>query len=85
MNNSQESWHKQYANDVGDHPTFNKLIEQFRVEQKNTTILHSQLKGGDFYQRKQTSKDKDACIKEIVLLYGTISFNEFCERLISNL
>ena len=84
-NNSLESWHKVFANDAGDHPTVNKLVEQFRVEQKNTMILLAQLKSGDLYSKRVSSRDRDANIKEIVLLYGTITFEDFCDRLIPNL
>ena len=55
-NNSLESWHKQFELDVGKHPTTNKLVEQFRIEQKNTEILIEQLKAGDVYKKKITRR-----------------------------
>ena len=84
-NNSLESWHNVFATDVGDHPTVNKAIEQFRLKQKNTEILYKQLLSGDCYTKRKKSIDKDYMIKEVVLLYGNLNFDKFCERLISNL
>ena len=34
-NNNLEAWHKQFEVDARIHPTENKLIQQFRLEQKN--------------------------------------------------
>ncbi len=42
-NNSQESWHKCFASDAKVQTTFNKLVDQFRLEQKHTEIIHSKL------------------------------------------
>ncbi len=45
-NNSQESWPKCFASDAKVHPTFNKLVNQFRLEQKHTEIIHSKILAG---------------------------------------
>ena len=44
--------------DVKKHPTVYKLINQFRIEQKNTELLYAQIKSGDNYRRKQAEVDK---------------------------
>jgi hypothetical protein len=46
-NNSQESWHKCFAGDAKIHPTFNKLVDHFRLEQKHTENIYSQILSGD--------------------------------------
>ena len=51
-NNTIESWHKQFENDCGKHPIVNKLVEQMRVEQKNTEIVFKQIQSGDIYVKK---------------------------------
>ena len=79
-----ECWYTVFAYDVGVHPTVNKVVEQFRVEQKNTDIVYIQLISKDFYEQSKINKEKDIKIKEVVLLYGTMSFENFCERLIAN-
>ena len=43
---------------VKNHPTLYKLINHFRIEQKNTELLHAQIKSGDFYKRKNSEVDK---------------------------
>lgn len=48
-NNSQESWHRVFAEDAHVHPTFNKLIEHFRLEQKNTDVIVSQIQSGKIF------------------------------------
>ena len=45
-NNSQESWHKGFADAANSHPTFNKLLDHFRLEQKHTEILCTQIRSG---------------------------------------
>ncbi len=68
-NNNIESWHKAFELDCKKHPTINKIIEQFRLEQQNTTILYHQLVSGDLYSRKKDEKQKDDCIKGILENY----------------
>ena len=80
-----ESWHRVFAREVAVHSTVNKVFEQFRVESKNTDIVYLHLMSGDFYEQSKINKEKDTKIKEVVLLYGTMSFENFCERLIANL
>jgi hypothetical protein len=48
-NNSQESWHRVFAEDAHAHPTMNKLIEHFRLEQKNTQVIVSQIQSGKLF------------------------------------
>jgi hypothetical protein len=50
-NNILESWHQQFQQACGYHPTLHKLIEQFRREQKNTEILVVQL-NVDVYDKR---------------------------------
>jgi hypothetical protein len=47
VNNSLESWHKVFEMDCKKHPTINKIIQQFRLEHKNTEVLYAQLESGD--------------------------------------
>ena len=42
-NNSLESWHKVFSFDALVHPTFNKLLENFRIEQKHRHVICQQL------------------------------------------
>jgi hypothetical protein len=51
------------------HPTVNKLIERFRVEQQNTDILYDQIQAGDVYLRKKQSILKDEAIIEILSVH----------------
>ena len=44
--------------DVKKHPTIYKLVNQFRIEQKNTEILFTQIQSGDVYHRKKSEVDK---------------------------
>ena len=55
------------------------------MEQNNTDIVYLQLTSGVFYEQSKINKEKDIKIKEVALLYGTMSFENFCERLIVNL
>ena len=38
-----------FAEDAHVHPTFNKLIEHFRLEQKNTDVIVSQIQSGKIF------------------------------------
>ena len=42
-NNSLESWQKVFSFDALVHPTFNKLLENFRIEQKHRHVICQQL------------------------------------------
>jgi len=55
--------------DCKKHPIINKIIQQFRLEQKNTEVLYAQLESGDVYHRKQSEVDKRQKIKEILKNY----------------
>ncbi len=57
-NNSLESWHQQFEQAFGKHPTLHKLIEQFRREQKNTEILVVQL-NVDVYNKTKRCQTVD--------------------------
>ena len=63
----------------------NKAIEQCRIEQQNTELLYAQLQSGDVYEPMKNSKDKDARIKEVVLLFNKLNKEVFLNRLITNL
>jgi hypothetical protein len=47
--NSQESWHRVFAEDAHAHTTMNKLIEHFRLEQKNTQVIVSPIQSGKLF------------------------------------
>ncbi|RNA41413.1 hypothetical protein BpHYR1_033853 [Brachionus plicatilis] len=76
-NNTLEAWRLAFENDVGKHSTVNKLVEQFRLEQKNTDILYTQLMAGDQYEKTFNSKLKEKKIKNIV--DRSYSFDTFVE------
>ena len=82
-NNSLESWHKVFELTCKKHPTVNKLIEHFRIEQQNTDILYDQIQAVDVYKRKKQSILKDEAIIEILREHKkkTDSFNTL-EKLI---
>ena len=65
-NNSLESWHKVFEMDCKKHPTIHKLVQHFRLEQKNTEMLIAQLESGDIYHRKKSEIDKKAKIREVL-------------------
>lgn len=48
VNNSLESWHKVFEMDCKKHPTINKIIQQFRLEQKKMKFNMLNLKAVTF-------------------------------------
>ena len=48
-NNALESWHKLFSSDAKTHPTFNKLVEHFRLEQKHSDVIYSQIRSGNLF------------------------------------
>ena len=74
--------------DIGKHPTCNKLIHQFRLEQKNTEFLLAQLQAGDCYERKKERVAKDLYIQKVVSFETNLVISPenkiplvyFCER-----
>jgi hypothetical protein len=76
-NNSIEAWHQQFEFSAGKHPTLNKLIEQFRVEQKNTDILRVQINTGDAYVQKPKHKMTADSIKAVALKYDKANLSEY--------
>lgn len=65
-NNSIESWHHIIANDQKKHLSFEKIIELFRIEQKNTELVYSNLSTGGEHKRKKDSLAKDICLYNVV-------------------
>jgi hypothetical protein len=69
-NNSLESWHKVFIFDALIHPTFNKLLENFRVEQKHTHVICQQLLSGDTYDFNKKTREKNQAIKDAIDAYS---------------
>lgn len=69
-NNSLEAWHKSFALEVPTHPTIDRLIEKFKIEQKRMETNLAQLRAGDFYERKKEELHKDTLIKKEILNYN---------------
>ena len=65
-NNSVESWHKAFAMPIKSHPTTDKLIEHFKLEQRETEKLIPQLSIDGDHQRKKENVKKDKRIFELV-------------------
>ena len=75
-NNSLESWHQQFEQACGKHPTLHKLIEQFCREQKNTEILVVQL-NVDVYNKTKRCQTVDDQIREVVLQWKESQLSEY--------
>ena len=67
--------------DIGKHPTVNKAIEGFRIEQKNTEIAIAQLNAGDVYRKKKETIDYDQKLREIVLSLNTVDLEAYLDSL----
>ena len=80
-NNSLEAWHQQFEFDVGKHPTINKLIEQFRLEQQNTELLIVQLNSGDIYNKRKKNRDSAAVLKKIVSKYNKDNLLDYIDTI----
>ena len=50
-------------------PSIYKLIEQFRLEQRNTEILDIQLETGDKYEKSNKSKRREERIRSVLDSY----------------
>ena len=50
-----------------------KLVQQFRIEQKNTELLYAQKMSGDFFSRKKCEIDKR---KKLFEIFSTFNKNE---------
>ncbi|RMZ96603.1 hypothetical protein BpHYR1_028538, partial [Brachionus plicatilis] len=81
-NNSLESWHKQFEIDAKKHQTTYKLIEQFRIEQKNTDVLTIQIQSGDEFKRKNKEVQKDELIKRSLKDFKRDNFEKWAENFI---
>ncbi len=69
-NNSLESWHKVFSFDALIHPTFNKLLENLRVEKKHTHIICQQLLSGDTYDFNKKTRAKNQAIQDAIHAYS---------------
>ena len=65
-NNSVEAWHKAFAMPVKSHPTTDKLIEQFKLEQRETEKLLSQISVDGEHERRKDNLKKDKRIYDVV-------------------
>ena len=81
-NNSLESWHKVFSFDALVHPSFNKLLENFRIEQKHTHVICQQLLSGDSYDFNKKSHDKNQAIKEALDSYSFEKLFQFFDQLV---
>ena len=81
-NNSIESWHKQFEIDCKKHPSFNKIVEQFRLEQNNTEVLYLQIQAGDNAVRNKIEVKRDEAIKQILLNYKKKEMMEAIAQLV---
>ena len=82
-NNSVESWHKQFENDVGKkHPSIYKLIEEFRKEQSLMERKVEQIRiSGDLQKQEKKQEKKDSSLKNIVLSYDKRDIPLFFDRM----
>ena len=82
-NNTQESWHKIFAFDAQVHPTFNKLVENFRLEQKQTDVIVAQIQSGDYtVARRKIQINKEEKLKEVVENYSFDKLFDYFDSLI---
>ena len=61
VNNSVEAWHKVFENDARKHPTVNKIIQQFLLEEKLTRIQIEQIRSGDQFTRRKNHSSSFIC------------------------
>jgi hypothetical protein len=80
-NNSLEAWHQQFENACGKHPTLNRLIENMRLEQKNTEILIVQINTGDTYQQRLTHKTRADSIKSVAMKYQNNGLKDYIDKI----
>jgi hypothetical protein len=67
---------------VGQHPTVNKAVEQFRVEQQQTEILKAQLDSGDIYEKKKVTREFNDRLLELVQSYDTMPLIDYLNKAI---
>jgi hypothetical protein len=67
---------------VGQHPTVNKAVEQFRVEQQQTEILKAQLDSGDNYEKKKVTREFNDRLLELVQSYDTMPLIDYLNKAI---
>ncbi len=65
------------------HPTLNKLIEQFKLEQNEMENLYAQLMSGDVYERDKRQVAKDNALKAALAKYDKENALEFLDRIAS--
>ena len=67
---------------MGQHPTVNKAVEQFRVEQQQTEILKAQLDSGDTYEKKKVAREFNDRLLELVQSYDTMPLIDYLNKAI---
>jgi hypothetical protein len=67
---------------VDQHPTVNKAVEQFRVEQQQTELLKAQLDSGDTYEKKKVTREFNDRLLELVQSYDTMPLIDYLNKAI---
>ena len=81
-NNSLESWHKSFSQDINSHPNINKLIRHFIREQHLTEVNFQQIRSGVIFERLKVEVNRDNAIKDLFKDYNKKNIDSILERLI---
>ncbi|CAF0945502.1 unnamed protein product [Brachionus calyciflorus] len=84
-NNAVESWHSKISSENKKHLSVFKIIEMFRLEEKNTNIRYIQLSSGEVPKRKNKSIQKDEAIKNTLKNFDPKLIKEYLCNIGQNL